>query len=148
MDRFVGTHENRLDAKGRVSVPARFRELLRAELDADAPVRLMLRPSHTLDCIECWPAAGFERLAATVNGLDPLSDAYNRQLAIVYGRTTEVELDKEGRIVIGPKLAARVDVKDRVAFMGVGELFQLWEPDALERYNADAEAAYRQSRPS
>ena len=148
MDRFVGTHENRLDAKGRVSVPARFRELLRAGSEPHAPVRLMLRPSHKLDCIECWPAAGFERLAGTLNALDPLGDEYDRRSAMIYGRTTEVELDKEGRIVLGPKLTARARVTDRVAFMGMGELFQIWDPDTVERYQAESEAAFRTGRPS
>ena len=142
MDRFVGTHENRLDAKGRVSVPARYRELLRAGAgaDADAPVRLMLRPARKLDCIECWPPARFERLASTLDGLDPLSDEYEVRSTIIYGRTTEAELDREGRIVVPSKLALRAKLKDRVAFLGKGDLFQLWEPDAMERHQADADA--------
>ena len=140
MDRFVGTHENRLDAKGRVSVPARYRELLRAGLEADAPVRLMLRPARKLDCIECWPPARFERLARTLDELDPLSDEYEVRATIIYGRTTEADLDREGRIVVPAKLAARAKLKDRVAFLGKGDMFQIWEPDAMERHQDDADA--------
>ncbi len=149
MDRFVGTHENRLDAKMRVSVPARFREVLRGDRDADAAVKLMLRQSTKLPCIECWPPTRFERLARTLDELDPLSDEYEQRATVIYGKTSEVDLDKEGRIVLTPALARKAQVKDRVAFMGKGDLFQLWEPAALDAYQAEAEAATlaRGSRP-
>ena len=63
---FLGTHQNRLDAKGRVSVPAAFRAALKAGNEANG-THLVLRPSHQHPCIEAWPAAVFEALAEPLN---------------------------------------------------------------------------------
>ena len=143
MSQFVGTHLNRLDAKGRVSIPAAFRTALRAGLDAEEPTTLMLRPSHKFDCVECWPLAKFEKLARSLDGLDPLSDEYDDRSTVIFGDTNSVDLDKEGRIVLTPILAAYARLKDKVAFMGMGDTFHIWEPEALERRRADARAGAR-----
>jgi MraZ protein len=66
MDAFMGSYENRLDAKGRVSVPAAFRAQLR-DGAAEGAVSLVLRPSHNLKCIEAWPVKRFHALTAALN---------------------------------------------------------------------------------
>ena len=149
MTQFVGTHLNRLDAKGRVSVPAAFRAALRSGLAADEPTTVMLRPSHKYDCVECWPVAKFERLVRSLDSLDPLSDEYDDRSTVIFGDTTQVDLDKEGRIVLTPALASCAKLTDRVAFMGMGETFHIWEPEAVERRRAEARAGARRdnSRP-
>ena len=73
MTHFLGTHQNRLDAKGRVSVPAPFRAALKARGDTDGNgngTHLVLRPSHQHPCIEAWPAAEFEALSEPLNKLN------------------------------------------------------------------------------
>ena len=75
MSHFLGTHQNRLDAKGRVSVPAPFRAALRTE-EADSPITLILRPSHKFPCIEGWPVPKFEALANSLGKLAQFSDTF------------------------------------------------------------------------
>ena len=73
MSQFLGTHTNRLDAKGRVSIPAPFRAALRPAAEG-AP--LVLRPSHKHPCVEGWPAAAFQALAAPLDELDMFGEAH------------------------------------------------------------------------
>jgi MraZ protein len=144
MPSFRGTHENRLDAKGRVSIPAQFRAVLREGLELDAPIKLMLRPSDRHDCMECWPIAKFELLARSLDGLDPLSAEYEDRASVIYGDTTDVDLDKEGRIALTPAVVAKAKITGRVAFVGMGDQFHLWEPDALQRRLIEARENFRQ----
>lgn len=136
MSQFLGTHQNRLDSKGRVSVPAQFRAVLRA---ADE-LSVVLRPSHRHPCIEGWPAAAFAELAAPLDTLDLFSDSHEDMQAAIYGDAYPVEPDKEGRIVVPDLLKQHAGLTEAVAFMGVGRTFQIWEPETVARYKAEARA--------
>src|SRR5690242_16283056 len=100
MTHFLGTHQNRLDAKGRVSVPAPFRAVLRQNGEANGAAPLVLRPSHKHPCIEAWPQAEFQALAAPLNRLDLFSEAHDDLANTLYADAYPVEADKEGRIVL------------------------------------------------
>lgn len=145
MTHFLGSHQNRLDAKGRVSVPAPFRAALRGQNGGDqsggdhngmGPV--VLRPSHTHPCIEAWPAAVFQQLATPLESLDLFSDAHDDLAAALYADAYPVDADKEGRIVLPETLVAHAGLTDAVVFMGLGRIFQIWEPSAAERRRAEA----------
>ncbi|MBV9736456.1 MAG: division/cell wall cluster transcriptional repressor MraZ [Acidisphaera sp.] len=134
MTHFLGTHHNRLDAKGRVSVPAPFRAALRVNGDAS----LILRPSHKHPCIEAWPAAIFRQLATPLERLDLFSEAHDDLAATVYADAWPVDTDKEGRIILPETLAVHARLAENVVFMGLGLIFQIWEPAAAERRRAEA----------
>lgn len=137
MTTFLGTHLNRLDAKGRVSVPAPFRAALRAGSDAGA-ASLVLRPSHKHACIEAWPASIFNMLEAPLDRLDLFSEAHEDLAASLYADAWPVEADREGRIVLPESLIAHAALGEQVAFLGLGRTFQIWEPGAAERRRAEA----------
>ncbi len=84
MSQFLGTHQNRLDAKGRVSVPAQFRTALRAAANGDGSASLILRPSHQHACIEAWPVAAFQALATPLDRLDVFSQAHDDLATALY----------------------------------------------------------------
>ena len=142
MSHFLGTHQNRLDAKGRVSIPAAFRAHLRGEADG-GPASAILRPSHKHPCIEAWPEAAFQRLAAPLDRLDMFSEDQDDLLMTLYADATRVEADKEGRIVLPESLVQHAGLAENVVFMGLGRTFQIWEPAAAERRRADARNAAR-----
>ncbi len=148
MTQFLGTHINRLDAKGRVSIPAPFRAALRTENGGSAS--LVLRPSHTHPCAEGWPDAVFQAVAARrLEALEAFSEAYDDMAAAIYADAYPVEADKEGRIVLPDSLVAHANLSDSVVFMGIGRTFQIWEPAAAERRRAEArERARAQAVPS
>jgi MraZ protein len=141
---FLGTHQNRIDAKGRVSIPAPFRNALRVlGGDVDGTIGLVLRPSHTHACIEAWPPATFARLASPLDGLDLFSSAHDDLAAALFADATTVEADKEGRIVLPEGFSAHAGLTSSVVFMGLGQIFQIWEPEAAAKRREAARAAAR-----
>lgn len=131
MTQFLGTIVNKLDSKGRVSVPAGFRTALE-RLGGD----LVLRPSHSEPCIECWPQAVFDRLAEQLDRL-PAFSAEQADLAhSLFARAHPCRHDNEGRILLPGSLAEHAGLNGAVAFVGLGRVFQLWDPAAAERRTA------------
>lgn len=131
MSNFVGSHLNRLDAKGRVSVPASFRTVLKKIAgETDGPVTMILRPSHTQGCIEGWPLSRFEKLSEKLEGYDVFSDEYNALSKAIYSNAYEVESDREGRILLSEKMLKHAGISEGVLFMGMGATFEIWEPEA------------------
>lgn len=128
----MGTHQSRFDAKGRMSVPAPFRAVLRAHAAGAVPGEptLIIRPSHTLPCLEGWPAATFANLAARSEAVDLFSEDQDDMATALYADACAVEPDKEGRIVVPENLVQHAGLSDAVMFMGVGFRFQIWEPAA------------------
>lgn len=143
MSHFLGTHQNRLDSKGRVSVPAPFRNSLRAVSESATP-SLVLRPSHKHPCIEAWPTHVFQTLAGPLERLDLFSEAHDDLAAALYADAYPVEADKEGRIVLPEVLVGHAGVTDAVVFMGLGQTFQIWEPGAAERRRTEARERARE----
>jgi MraZ protein len=148
MYQFLGSHQNKLDAKGRVSVPAPCRATLRQSGDVNGTgVQLVLRPSHLHPCIEAWPASRFETLATPLEHYSPLSAEHEDLAASIYADAYPVEADKEGRILVPDQLAAHAGLSEAVVFMGMGTTFQIWEPAAAERRRAEARARARDLAP-
>jgi MraZ protein len=130
MTQFMGTHQNRLDAKGRVSIPASFRAVLR---ESDADGALVLRPSHKHPCIEGWPGAVFAALSAPLQKFDVFSEDQEDLAAALFADAWPMEADKEGRIVLPENLKTHAGLVDSVVFMGLGTTFQIWEPKAADQ---------------
>jgi MraZ protein len=143
MTQFMGTHQNKLDAKGRVSVPAPFRAALKTP-DGGNGTHLVLRPSHKHPCIEAWPEAIFEELAEPLNRLDLFSEEHDDMAAALYADAYPVEADKDGRIVLPDELVTFAGLTDAVVFMGLGRIFQIWEPGAAERRRTEARVRARE----
>jgi MraZ protein len=139
MSQFLGTHQNRLDAKGRVSIPAPFRSALRAmQTPSPESPSLVLRPSHAHDCVEVWPTSVFQALEASLNRFDLLSAPHDDMATALYGDAFPVEADKEGRIVLPDDLKAHANLTDTVTFIGLGRTFQIWHPEAARARRTQA----------
>jgi len=145
MSHFLGTHTNRIDAKGRVSIPAPFRASLRALAVEGAPP-LVLRTSHKHACIECWPARYFEDLAPPLESMDVFDDDHDDLAMALYPDAAHFDPDKEGRIALPDDLVKHANLGETVFFMGLGRTFQIWEPVAAERARAAARERARFKR--
>lgn len=130
MSIFLGTHLNRFDAKGRVSIPAPFRSALRDQAQPQEPL-VILRPSHLNPCIEAWTATGFASLAEPLNEYDPFSEDHEDLATSLYADAYPLDSDKEGRIILPDVLRQHANLTEDVAFMGLGRVFQLWNPAAV-----------------
>jgi MraZ protein len=146
MDHFFGSHHNKLDAKGRVSVPAPFRSILKkfsaAGEDAQT-VPMVLRPSHQYPCIEGWTEQGFQSLSAPLDAYEQYSEDYEDLAVGLFGDACAMETDKEGRIVLPAEMVAFAGLTDNVVFIGANKIFQIWEPAAGARRIAEAKAKIR-----
>jgi MraZ protein len=128
MSQFFGNHENRLDAKGRVSVPAPFRASLKGGL---ATIPLVLRPSYIQHCVEAWPQAVYhQKWQSKLDALDDFDPKREALATLYYSEAWMLETDKEGRIMIPGELTEYAGLKDAVLFMGRGDHFHIWEPKA------------------
>ena len=96
MKRLFGSHENKLDAKGRVSVPAAFRNAWKAEPE----MTLILRPSLLEGCVEAWPLPDYAKFQEKLDALAESDPEHEALATVVYSEAAEVETDAQGRIMI------------------------------------------------
>ena len=126
MKAFFGTFVNKVDAKGRVSVPAPFRAVIQAR----GLQSVALHPSLFDPCLE---GAGFDRFENLESEMsDSFSPAPRNEIAdLIMAELRELTFDGEGRIVLPDEFIAKANFKDQAAFLGQGRKFQMWEPGAL-----------------
>ena len=145
MSHFLNTHANRVDAKGRVSIPAPFRTALRT-LCPESEAPLVLRTSHAHACIEGWPTRYFQQLGTPLQQMDVFGADQEDMAVSIYADALYVEADKEGRILLPDALMQHAGLTDTVLFMGLGRIFQIWEPQAGQRFMAEARERARTRR--
>jgi MraZ protein len=126
---FVSTTVNKLDAKGRVSVPAPFRQILaQQDLKGFYCFRSFVGPS--LESFGQTLLAEFQTRMGTV---DPLfSEDYDAQAQAIVGECQLLNFDDEGRVRLPDEFIAHAGIKDRVSFVGMIQKFQIWEPEQFE----------------
>jgi MraZ protein len=150
MDRFVSTFTNRIDAKSRVSVPAPFRAVLeRDRYTGAAGPGIYCYPSLDAPALD----AGGERLAQTIDrllrGLPDYSDERDELAVALYGEAQFLAIDADGRIVLPKELRTRIGVADgiaEIAFVGLGDKFQLWAPERFEERRTRAREKVREHK--
>jgi len=133
MDRFLSSSVNRVDAKGRVSVPGPFRNLAakRGYQDLYA-LRALEEPALNVggpDLLDLYE----RRLAVQ----DPFLQTADDMSAYLHGDGMFLRLDGDGRITITEQIREFTGLTNEVGFLGRGQFFQIWEPDAMNRYMAD-----------
>jgi len=135
----MGLHQSRLDAKGRVSVPAPFRAVLR-QRSADGEPDLVLRASHKFACIEGWAASDIAALSAKIDAMAEFSDEADDMNFVLFGESQSLPIDKEGRIVLPEQMLAHAGIRDALCIVGTRKTFEFWEPAAYEQRRAQARA--------
>jgi MraZ protein len=134
MDRFVSHYMLRLDAKGRVSVPAQFR----AVLARDGFDGLYCYPALDRPALDAGGNALLAEIEALIAGFSPYSDRHEQFSLALYGPSETVKMDSEGRIVLTDTLKAHAAISDAAAFVGLGHKFQIWEPGRFRAELAEA----------
>lgn len=144
MDRFVSNFTSRLDAKGRVSIPAPFR----AELTRDGFDGLYCYPALDLLAIDAGGHALMNEIAKLIDIHPPYSPAREQFLLALYGTSETLKIDSEGRVILSEQLKAHAGINDAVTFVGLGHKFQIWEPQMFRTHLLKATAAVRAGRDS
>lgn len=141
-DRFVSHFTNRLDAKGRVSIPAGFR----AVLAKDGYEGLYVHPTLDQTSLDC----GGHALRATIDDIlsrfSPFSEEWDSLSMVLNGTSEVLKVDSEGRIILSENLKSHAGIGDAVAFVGQGHKFQIWEPERFRAHLEEARVKLRDVR--
>jgi MraZ protein len=126
---FHGTYDLKLDAKNRLTVPAKSRPELAAGVSLTKGFER---------CLQVWPAPDYERVAReALKGLNPLGPEARDLKRHLYGNATATELDSAGRIMVPPNFLAHAGITKDVVVIGSGEYLELWDRDAWNSYDTD-----------
>jgi MraZ protein len=127
---FLGRHAHNLDEKGRLAIPARFRDLL-----ADGLVL-----TRGIDqCIAAYPRAAWDRLAEQVNALS-MADRDARQFRrMVFAEAADVALDRQGRIMVPPELRRYAGIERETVIVGVHTSIEIWSPARWDEVSGQVE---------
>ncbi len=126
MKMFLSKYLNNVDKKGRVSVPSDYRAIL-PNREEDI-VSIIVYPSIKNKCIEACSIERLEQLSNIIQNLDPYSEERDAFESIILGESRELNLDKEGRIIIPKNLIEYAELEDQVCFIGKGLVFEMWNP--------------------
>ncbi|MAJ23068.1 MAG: cell division/cell wall cluster transcriptional repressor MraZ [Candidatus Pelagibacter sp. TMED64] len=127
---FLSTHENKLDKKGRVSVPASFRSYL-GNMGYNGVV---CYPSFNNPSIEACPQSRIEKLSDSIDSLNPFEEKRDIFATSVLSESINLQFDTEGRISIPESLLKHAKIKNIMFFVGQGTTFQIWEPKIFEKF--------------
>ena len=131
---FLSTYENKLDKKGRVSVPASFRSYL-FNLGYNG---VICYPSFNNNCIEAWPQDRVEKISNAIDSLNPFEEKKDYFATSILSESVNLQFDTEGRISITSKLLKHAKIKSNTLFVGQGKTFQIWEPSSYEKFRVMA----------
>lgn len=129
MPLFMSKYTNKVDRKGRVSVPAQFR----AALPSGFQKSIVAYQAVNHDAIECCDLLHIEKVNDSLQGFAPLSDEHDEfSLALMSG-LSELTFDGNGRIILPQELIEFAGITEYATFAGKGKTFQIWEPEAFKQ---------------
>ncbi|MBV9347502.1 MAG: division/cell wall cluster transcriptional repressor MraZ [Pseudolabrys sp.] len=132
--RFVSNVTSRLDAKGRVSIPAPFRSVL----GRDGFDGLYCYPAIDRPAIDAGGNALMAEIEALIERYPPYSEAREQFSTALYGTSETLTIDSEGRVILSDALKKHAGITETATFVGLGHKFQIWEPNRFRRELAEA----------
>ena len=141
---FLSSYENRLDNKGRISVPAAFRSSLNSENFAG----VVLYRSFTHNCIEGLSMSRMEKMANATDKMGVYDNELDDLSALLFADARPLAFDVTGRIVIPSELLKHANITDKALFVGRGNSFQIWNPDDFEKVQKTSLINLKKVRPS
>jgi len=139
MAALIGRHKNKIDKKGRVSVPKPFRDALADQEFAG----VYAFPSFKHPAIEVCGSAFIQRIITSLDDLDLFSDDQDDLASTILGNSHQLAYDTEGRIILPSDLLEHAEISTQTVFVGRGTRFQIWEPAAYDVQNSNAFARAR-----
>ena len=144
MGLFLSSYENRLDTKGRISVPAAFRSSVNNENFAG----VVLYRSFTHNCIEGLSMSRMEKMANATDKMGVFDNDLDDLSALLFADARPLPFDVTGRIVIPEELLKHANIKDTALFVGRGNSFQIWNPSDFAKIQQTSLSNLRKARPS
>lgn len=139
MGLFLSTFINKIDKKGRVSVPLTFRSALAHE---NFQGFIAFR-SYKHKAIECCGFGRMAQLSSSLDSFDVFSDTQDDFAAAIFADAVQISFDGDGRVILPPDLLAHAHIDDHIAFVGRGATFQLWHPQTFADMQKEARERIR-----
>lgn len=131
---FLSTHINKIDKKGRVSVPAQWR----AELADQSFQGVVLFRSNVHACLEGFAWSYMQEISARLDKFDLFSAEQDDLATAVFADSMQLPFDGDGRVILPAHLMEFAGLGEQAAFVGMGAKFQLWSPQALDKRREEA----------
>ena len=139
---FLSTYENKLDKKGRVSVPASFRSHL-SNLGYNG---VICYPSFNNSSLEACSQDRIEKISSAIETLNPFEEKRDYFATSILSESENLIFDTEGRVSISAKLINHAKIKSNILFVGLGKTFQIWDPKNFEKFKSFARKKAYQNR--
>ena len=139
---FLASYENKIDKKGRVSVPATFRSYL-SSIGYNGFISF---PSFNHPALEAYSQDRIEKLSNTIDSLNPFEEKRDYFATSILSESVNLQFDTEGRVSLTEKLLKHANIKNNVLFVGLGKTFQIWEPKTFEKFKMVARKKAYQNR--
>ena len=140
---FMDTVNNKVDAKGRVSLPSDYRAIVK-----ETESEIVCYRSLTSPCIEGCLEDMLEKLACEIEtGNDFFSQEQDDLTNLIFGDAKRFIFDSTGRIVLTDKLLAHAEITDSAVFVGKGRKFQIWSPENWAKEEAAIRERIMKNRP-
>ncbi|HEY1096461.1 MAG TPA: division/cell wall cluster transcriptional repressor MraZ [Alphaproteobacteria bacterium] len=123
----MSTHTNKVDAKGRVSVPAQFRTAL--QNISSEQNGFVVFPSSTHQALEGFSWGMMDELSRRLDQFPIFSSPQDDLAAAIFSNATPMNYDETGRILLPKDLLAHAKISDTALFVGLGNKFQIWQPE-------------------
>ncbi len=123
---FTGTFENKVDQKGRVSLPADYRDLLQ-KTEARG---FYIFPSPNTDSLEACDESFMRRVAESIEEQADMFSDEEEGLSYIISSARRVSYDSTGRFVLPAEFSEFANIADKAIFVGMAARFQIWNPDA------------------
>ncbi len=141
---FLSSFENKIDKKGRVSVPSTYR----SHLNSMGYNGFITYPSFNHSALEACSQDRIEKLSNTIDSLNPFEEKRDYFATSVLSESVNLQFDTEGRVSFTQKLLDHAKIKNNVLFVGLGKTFQIWEPKIFEKFKIVARKKAYQNRSS
>ena len=139
---FLSTFTNKIDAKGRVSVPAQFR----ASLVNQDFSGIVVYESFVNDCIEGCDLDRIKKISESIDNLDPFSEERDAFATAVLGGSVQLSIDGDGRVILPENLLKKIKIRDMATFVGKGSTFEIWQPEKFSEYMEQAKKEAKSKR--
>ncbi|GIR64145.1 MAG: transcriptional regulator MraZ [Pseudomonadota bacterium] len=139
---FLSSFVNKIDKKGRVSVPATFR----SHINTLGYNGFISYPSFNHSALEACSQDRIEKLSNTIDSLNPFEEKRDYFATSVLSESENLQFDTEGRVSISQKLLNHAKIKNNVLFVGLGKTFQIREPGNFDKFKTFARKKAFQNR--
>jgi len=136
---FIGDFTYSIDSKGRINIPAKFRQ----NLSPEANGTFVLTPGFET-CISVYPLDEWKKTEDRLKRLNPFKEKHRKFIRLMLSNVAEFQMDRQGRIPIPPELIKFAMLDKEVRIIGMLNRFEIWNPKVYEQYQAESQKNFEE----